>query len=254
MSGSGNTTSEVLLAAVPPAPSPNSLIAALPRGQRARLLRACEPVEMALGDVLCEPGHPYSLAYFPLSGLISQVSAPDGHNPLEIGLIGREGMLGATVLLGIDEAPMQALVHGPGQAMCIPVARLRRELRDSPALRKILGRYLYLRLVELSLTAACTRFHQLDQRLARLFLRTHDRAQADHFHLTHEALADMLGVRRSGITVAAGALQADGLIGYSRGEIKILDRPGLESASCECYGELNGRRDQLQTDNLGRKS
>jgi CRP-like cAMP-binding protein len=237
------------VAAVPSAPSPNSLITALPASQQARLLRAGEPVELASGDVLCEAGQPYRHAYFPHSGLISEMSALDGHNPLEMGLIGQEGMLGATVLLGTAEAPLQARVQGPGLAMRIPIARLRHELRDSPALQRILGRYLYLRLAELSLTAACMRFHQIDQRLARLLLLTHDRAQADHFRLTHETLADMLGVRRSGVTVAAGALQADGLIGYSRGEITILDRPGLESASCECYGKLNGHRDHLLTDN-----
>lgn len=233
--------------AMPAAPSPNILIAALPRSQRTRLLRTCEPVEMLFGDVLCEAGQSYRYAYFPHSGFISQVSAFDGHKPLETGLIGQEGMLGATILLGVIEVPMRAVVQGSGIAMRIPVTSLRRELRDSPGLRKVLERYLYLRLVELSLTAACSRFHLIDQRLARLLLLTHDRAGAEHFHITHETLADMLGVRRSGVTVAAGTLQADGVIGYSRGKITILDRPGLEFASCECYEELNGRRDQLQT-------
>jgi CRP-like cAMP-binding protein len=250
----GSTPRESLLTTVSSAPSTNSLIAALPHSQRARLLRACEPVEMSFGDVLCEAGQPYRHAWFPHNGLISQTSTLNGHNPLDMGLIGQEGMLGATLLLGVDEAPLRARVQGPGLAMRIPVTRLRRVLGDSPVLRKVLGRYLHLRLVELSLTAACTRFHQIDQRLARLLLLAHDRAQADRFHLTHEALADMLGVRRSGVTVAAGALHEDGFIAYSRGEITILDRPGLESASCECYGKLNGRRDQLLTDNPGRKS
>jgi CRP-like cAMP-binding protein len=247
----GSTPRESLLTAASSAPSPNRLIAALPRSQRARLLRACEPVEMAFGEVLCEAGRPYRHAWFPHTGLISQVSTLNGHNPIEMGLIGQEGMLGATVLLGVDEVPIRAVVQVPGIAMRIPVARLRQELHDGPGLRKVLGRYLYLRLVELSLTTACTRFHNIDQRLSRLLLLTHDRARADRLHLTHEAVADMLGVRRSGVTVAAGALQADGLIAYSRGKITILDRPGLESATCECYGMFNGRRDQLQTDNPG---
>lgn len=234
---------------LPTAPDPNGLIAALPRRQQAGLVNTCEPAELLLGDVLCEAGKHSHYAYFPYSGSISEVAALDGHNPLDMGLIGREGMLGVTVLLGVDEVPMRAVVQSPGIAMRMPVRRLRRELRENPALRKVLGRYLYLRLVELALTTACTRFHQIDQRLARLLLLTHDRAGAGSFHLTHEALADMLGVRRSGVTVAAGTLQAAGVIGYSRGEITILDRPALESASCECYGKLNGRRDQLQRGN-----
>jgi CRP-like cAMP-binding protein len=234
------------LTTLPGTPDSNHLIAALPRRPQAGFLSACKPAELATGDILCEAGQPLRYAYFPNSGLISQVSAPDGHKPLDMGLIGPEGMLGATVLLGVNAAPMRAVVQSPGIAMRIPVGRLRRELRDSPALRKVLGQFLYLRLVALSLTAACTRFHQIDQRLARLLLLTHDRARSENFHLTHETLADMLGVRRSGVTVAAGLLQAAGVIGYSRGEITILDRPALESASCECYGQLNGRRDQLQ--------
>lgn len=200
---------------------------------------------MAFGEVLCEAGKPYRYAYFPDSGLISQLWTSRGHNPFDTGLIGQEGMLGASLLLGIDEAPMQAIVRCPGFALCVPVAGLRREVRNSVGLRKTLARYLYLRLVELSLAATCTRFHQIHQRLARLLLLTHDRTPADRFHLTHETLADMLGVRRSGVTVAAGALQTDGVIDYSRGDITILDRPALESASCECYSKLNGRRDRL---------
>ncbi|WP_405234526.1 Crp/Fnr family transcriptional regulator [Lentisalinibacter salinarum] len=231
----------------PPAPSdPNDLIAALPRRQQAALLSACEPAELLLGEVLCEAGKRSRYAYFPHNALISQVASLDGHKPLDMGLIGRDGMLGATVLLGVGEVPLRALVQSPGIAMRIPVQRLRRELRHSPGLRRMLGRYLYLRLLELSLTTACTRFHQIDQRLARLLLLTDDRVRTGSFHLTHKVLSDMLGVRRSGVTVAAGALQAAGVIGYSRGDVTILDRAALESASCECYGKLNGRRDQLQ--------
>lgn len=232
---------------MPAVPGHNGLIAGLPRRQQTRLLQACKLTEMAPGDVLCEAGRPYRYAYFPYNGLISHVSTMDGHNPLESGLIGHEGMLGATLLLGIAEVPMQAIVRSAGIAMRISVARLRQQVRDNSGLRKVLGRYLFLQLVELSLAASCTRFHQIDQRLARLLLLTHDRAQVDHFHLTHETLADMLGVRRSGVTVAAGTLQTDRAINYSRGEITILDRPALETASCECYWKLNTRRDQLQS-------
>lgn len=231
------------------APGTNSLIAALPPSQQARLLQACEPAEIMPDDVLCEAGQSYRYAYFPQNGVISQMSTLDGHKPLEMRLIGYEGMLAATVLLGVQEVPMPAIVQCPGIAMRISIARLRRLLRKSPELRKVLERYLFLQLLELSVTAACTRFHSVDQRLARLLLLTHDRTRTKRFHLTHESLAAMLGARRSSVTIAAGALKTNGVIDYLRGEIRILDRPGLESASCECYERLNERRDLLQTSN-----
>jgi CRP-like cAMP-binding protein len=238
----------IRLAAILSTGIPNALIAAVPRRQRDRLLRCCEPFEMEFGTTLCDAEEPYRHAYFPRSGCISLVSALPGHNPLEVGLIGHEGMLGATLLLGIETVPMRAVVQDPGMALRISAAGLRRVLRDSPGLRKVLGRYLYLRLVQLSQTGACTRFHQIEPRLARWLLLSHDRAQGDRFHLTHEYLADMLGVRRSGVTVAAGGLQARRLIRYTRGEITILDRPGLEAASCGCYAALNGRHARLRGD------
>jgi CRP-like cAMP-binding protein len=228
------------------AASNNALVNALPRRCRDRLVNACAPFELVFGERLCDAEQPHRHAYFPESGLISQVSTSRDHHPLEMGVIGREGMLGASLVLGINVAPMRAVVQGPGIAMRIPAARLQSELRDSPILRKVLSRYLYLRTVELSLAGACMRFHQIEQRLARWLLLIHDRVQADHFHLTHEYLADMLGVRRSGITVAAGNLQARGLIKYTRGEITVLDRPGLEMASCSCYATVNRRQADLQ--------
>lgn len=228
------------MTAVSSAPS-NSLVASLPRRERARLMRACEPVDMVRGDVLYEAGQPCHRVYFPQSGLISQSSALDGHSPLGMSLIGAEGVLGATILLGVDEAPMQARVERAGVALSIPVGEMRRQMRNGDGLRAVMGRHLYLQLVTLSVTAACTQFHQIDQRLARLLLTTQDRLQDDHFHFTHGALATMLGVRRSGVTVAAGTLQSAGLISYSRGEIAVLDRAGLESRSCACHARLIGR-------------
>jgi CRP-like cAMP-binding protein len=221
--------------------SNNGLLNALPRKHRHRLLRDCEPFELIFGEVLADAGKPYRHAYFPDSGQISLMSAVRGHRPLEMDIVGHEGMLGATLVLGVNASPMHAVVQGPGTAGRIHVAKLQRELRDSPALRRLLNRYLYIQLVELSLNGACMRFHQIGERLARWLLHTHDRAEADHFHLTHEYLADMLGVRRSGITVAAGELQARNLIKYSRGDITILDRRGLEAAACVCYAAASGR-------------
>jgi CRP-like cAMP-binding protein len=225
--------------------SGNALISVLPHTLRARVLGACEPCELEFGEVLCDAEQPYRHAYFPDSGLISLLSTIQGHNPLEMALIGREGMLGASLVLGIDSAPMRAVVQGPGAALRMPAAKLKSVLRNSPTLQKVLNRFLYLRLVELSLSGACTRFHNVEQRLARWLLLTHDRTPGDCFRLTHEYLADMLGVRRSGITVAAGTLQARKLISYSRGEITILDRSGLEATSCGCYAAIRHREVRL---------
>lgn len=216
----------------------SSLIEGLPSKQRKQLLNGCEPVDMVFGNVLHEANQPIRHVYFPLSGFISLVTTMDGHPPLEMGLIGNEGMLGATLALGIGRAPMRAVVQGAGSALRIPSALFKQELLSSPALLRSLKRYLYVVMAQLSQSAACTHFHEIEPRLARWLLMTHDRAHADHFHLTHEYLAEMLGVRRSGVSIAAAALQARGLIRYTRGQIYILDRAGLEQAACECYAAL----------------
>jgi CRP-like cAMP-binding protein len=225
--------SEVSIAS--PVPVTNRLIEALPRQDRNRILRCCEPVDIVFGTILCEPEEPYRHVYFPLTGFISLVAIVSGHQPLEMGLIGNEGLLGVTMVLGVNSVPLRGLVQGSGTALRMAAPRFRRELRDSPVLLRVLHHYLYVLMAQLSQTAACTHFHEVEARLARWLLMTHDRAHADHFHLTHEFLADMLGVRRSAVTIAAGGLQRKKLIHYTRGEISILDRRGLEAASCECY-------------------
>ena len=214
------------------------LIEGLPSKQRKQLLNGCEPVNLVFGNVLQEANQPIRHVYFPLSGFISLVTTLDGHQPLEMGLIGNEGMLGASLALGIGQAPMRAVVQGSGSALRISSQLFKQELLSSPALLRVLKRYLYVVMAQLSQSAACTHFHEIEPRLARWLLMTHDRAHADHFHLTHEYLAEMLGVRRSGVSIAAAALQARGLISYSRGQIYILDRAGLEQAACECYAVL----------------
>lgn len=216
----------------------NHLLKALPCKESNRILERCEPVELAFGTILCEPDQPFQYVYFPLTGFISLVIALDSHPPLEMALIGNEGMLGATLALGANAVPMRAMVQGAGTALRMTAAELRRELRNSPGLQRLLHRYLYVLIAQLSQTAACSHFHEIEPRLAFWLLMTHDRAHADHFHLTHELLADMLGVRRSGVTIAAGSLQQRQVIRYIRGEISILDRKGLEAASCECYGAI----------------
>ncbi len=200
-----------------------------------RLLASCERVELAPGLVLCEPDQPYSHVHLPLSGYYSLVGAVDGHPPLEIRLIGNEGMLGATLALEVDAAPLRAVVRGAGTSLRMTVRQFRRILPQSPALLCALHRYLYALMAQLAQATACARFHEIEARLARWLLMTHDRAQADRLHSTHGELADLLGVQRSAITIAAGALRDRRLIRYSRGAIDIVSRKGLETASCECY-------------------
>lgn len=221
-------------------PIANRLLEVLPRHARDRLLRACEPVSLVLDTVLCERNRSYRHVYFPLGGFISLVATVDAHPPLEIALIGNEGMLGATLALGVNRARLRGIVQGAGTAWRIPTPGFRRAMRESPALREVVKRYLFVVMTQLSQSTACTRFHAVEARLARWLLMTHDRAHADRFHLTHLFLADMLGVRRSAVTIAAGALQRRNLIRYARGEIDVVDRKGLEAASCECYQNVIG--------------
>ncbi|MGZ4998817.1 MAG: Crp/Fnr family transcriptional regulator [Methylomonas sp.] len=214
---------------------PNRLLTALPDEDRERLLAHCEPVQLNYGEVLYLAGDVIPHVYFPTGSSISLVSPVDGAASLEEGLIGNEGMLGATLVLGIDISPFQALVHGSGAALRIAAAAFFRELNRSPALMRELKRYLYVSIKQLSQTAICSHFHSVEARLARWLLMSHDRAHSDTFHVTHITLAYLLGVRRVGITKAASALQQQNLIRYRRGDITILDRAGLEAISCGCY-------------------
>lgn len=225
----------------------NFLIDGLPARQRNRLLKRCEPVDLAFDTLLCEIAQPYEFLYFPYTGVISLLVTVGDHRPLEMGLIGNEGMLGATLALGVDAAPLRAVVQGAGSAARIAVGEFERTLHDCLALRPLLNRYLYVLNSQLAQSAACTHFHQVEPRLARWLLMTHDRVTGDRFHLTHQFLADMLGVQRSAITIAAGVLQERNLIRYTRGEITVLDRGGLEAASCECYETIRAADSRLLT-------
>lgn len=223
----------------------NQLIASLPRKDRLRLRALCETVELVLGEVLCESGKPTRHVYFPIEGFISLVTMIDGKPVLEVGMVGREGMVGAQLVLGVVTAPLQALVQGTGTACRIGSKAFRAELARSPTLQRGLNRYLYVLMSQFATSAACLRVHQIGPRLARWLLMSQDRAGVDTFHVTHEFLGYMLGVRRVGITSAAGMLQRDGLISYQRGELTVLDRAGLEAASCVCYAADRQAYDEM---------
>ena len=217
------------------APATNRLLAALPDKTLAQLLANCESVDLVFADVLCLPGDRIQHVYFPTDSFISLVAPVDGYAGLEVGMVGSEGVFGVSLMLGVDVSPLHALVQGAGQALRMNATRFRRQLASSPALRQGLNRYIYVLISQLAQTAACTRFHVVEARLARWLSMTRDRAGSDEFYLTQEFLSHMLGVRRVGVTKAASSLQKHKLISYSRGVISILDRNGLQAAACGCY-------------------
>ncbi len=217
------------------APAVNRLLEALPERDLRRLLSRCETVELAFANVLCTPWQQLSHVYFPTRGFISLIMPIDGPASLEVGLVGNEGMFGVPLALGVDKSPVRAVVQGAGSALRMDAAHFGGELGRSRPLQRTMDRYAMVRYTQLAQTAACTRFHVVESRLARWLLMTQDRAHANTFHVTHEFLALMLGVRRVGVTKAASSLQRGGLIRYSRGNITVLDRRGLKAASCGCY-------------------
>jgi CRP-like cAMP-binding protein len=213
----------------------NHLLSLLPRSDRLRLLAISTPVQLELGTVLCEAGAVTAHVYFPQHCYISLVTRIGQDPGLEVGMVGREGMLGAHMALGARTSPLHALVQGPGAAWRIGAHPFRRKLDRSKALQKILRLYAHVLMGQLATSAACTRFHKVGPRLARWLLMSQDRAHSSSFHLTQEFVAYMLGVRRVSVTAAAMELQKTHLIRYQRGMIEVLDRRGLEAAACGCY-------------------
>ena len=213
----------------------NALLAALATEDYQALRAGLEQVTLTYAEVLYGPGDPIRHVYFPNDSLVSLLATVEGRQALEVGLVGREGMVGISVALGVDISSVRALVQGTGTAMRMESVRFRKEFQQCPALQRRLYRYAHAMLVEARQTAACNRFHVVEARLARWLLMTRDRARSDQFLLTQEFLANMLGVRRVAVTKAAGALQRRKLIKYTRGKIRILDQKGLEAASCGCY-------------------
>ena len=219
----------------------NRLLAALPGKNYQRLLSGLEPVTLNFGDVLYEAGQKIQHVYFPGDSLVSLLTLVNGRMALEVGMVGREGMVGIPLALGAAVSPVRALVQGGGTAMRMKSARFAKEIRRSPQLQAEVYLYVNALMAQVSQTAACNRFHVVEARLARWLLMTRDRMRSKDFRLTQEFLSHMLGVRRVGVTNAANALQKRKLIEYNRGEISILDQKGLQAAACECYAAINGK-------------
>ena len=226
----------------------NRLLASLPES----VLAGCERTELRFAEVLRESGELIEQVYFPVDGFISLITTLDSGEKLEVGIVGAEGMLGVSMVLGVNVASHHALVQGAGTALRMSAATFTRHYKKNVVFQRDLHRYVYVLMRQLALTAACSHYHDTGERLARWLLLTRDRARSDRFHLTHEFLAYMLGVRRVGITEAATALQKRGLIEYRRGQIVILNGAGLEKASCSCYRQANNLYEQTINNKRGK--
>jgi len=224
----------------------NHLLAALPRKDYRKLLPLLEPVKLAYEEVLYEAHAPIRHVYFPNDCFVSMLTTVDGGRAAEVGLIGPEGMIGVPVALGITVSPFLAVVQGGGTAMRMKIADFRREFSESTALRRELFLFTHLLMIQIAQTAACNRFHVVQQRMARWLLMTRDRVNSNEFRITQQFLALMLGVRRVGVNVAARSLQERKLIGYRRGIITILDHRGLVAAACGCYKTVKDIYTQAQ--------
>jgi CRP-like cAMP-binding protein len=222
----------------------NRLLVALPKDEYARLLPHMEKVPLLLRDILYEANGPIAHVFFPLAGVVSLVIM-DNDCTLEVGIIGNEGMVGTPVFLGAERSPTMAIVQIPGEALRMEVKFFQKEMRRDGPLYGLVQRYTQAMINHISQSIICNRRHSVKKRMCRWLLMSHNRVGADEFLLTHEFLAQMLGVRRPTVTAMAGTLQKAGLISYHRGRITILDRKGMEAAACECYEVIAKELDRL---------
>ncbi len=220
---------------IPNEPIANRVLAALPQRQYEQIQPHLQFTELHFGDILVEADAQMDYVYFPGNCLISLLTLVDKHEALEVGMVGREGLLGTNLTMGVDTSPMRALVQGSGTAMRMRAKPFLAAFRRGQVLQREVLRYTYILMRQIAQSAACNRFHLIEARLARWLLMTRDRVGSDHFHLTHDFLSDMLGVRRVGVTNAAHALKQQGLIDYSRGNIEIIRSEELEAVACSCY-------------------
>lgn len=213
----------------------NRILAALPHDEWERLSRSLERVRLETRQILFEANRPITHVYFPENAVLSLVGLMDDGSAVETATVGNEGMMGVPVYLGAMQMAGQAFAQIPGEALRMPAGALREEVRRGTELSRLLGRYTQALFTLVAQSSACNRKHPVEQRCARWLLMTHDRVEGDSFELTQLFFSQMLGVRRATVSEAAAALQDRGLIEYSRGQITILDRAGLEAASCACY-------------------
>jgi CRP-like cAMP-binding protein len=239
-----STASEPLLMAVSPDLKKNHLLAALPDAELARWLPQLEWVEMPLGQVLYESGSTLGHVYFPTTAIISLLYVLQNGSSAEIAVVGNEGLVGISLFMGGDSTPSRAVVQSAGTGLRMPAQVLKNEFKLAPVMHLLL-RYTQALITQMSQTAVCNRHHSLDQQLCRWLLLSLDRLQGNELVMTQELISNMLGVRREGVTEAALQLQAANLIRYARGRITVLDRPGLEKRTCECYGVVKREYDRL---------
>jgi CRP-like cAMP-binding protein len=226
-------------------PRQNHLLRALPAAESARLLPHLELVSMPLGDVLYESGSQLRFVYFPTTSIVSLLYVMEDGASAEIAVVGHEGMVGVALFMGGETTPSRAVVQSAGHAYRLKGQLLKEEFHRAAALQYLLLRYTQALLTQMAQTAVCNRHHSVDQQLCRWLLLSLDRLPSNKLSMTQELIANMLGVRREGVTEAAGKLQVDGLIKYSRGHITVLDRQRLEARACECYQVVKKEFDRL---------
>jgi CRP-like cAMP-binding protein len=226
-------------------PRQNHLLAALPVTERERLYPALELVPMPLGEVLYESGSQLRHVYFPTTSIVSLLYVMEDGSSAEIAVVGNEGMIGIALFMGGETTPSRAVVQSAGHAYRLKGQLLKQEFNRSGAMQHLLLRYTQALITQMAQTAVCNRHHSLDQQLCRWLLLSLDRLPSNELSMTQELIANMLGVRREGVTEAAGKLQNAGLIQYNRGHIIVLDRPGLEAKVCECYEVVKRESDRL---------
>ncbi len=223
----------------------NRILSSLPPEDYERILPDLKAVPLKFRLSLHEPGDKMPYIYFPNTGVISMLTVMEDGVAVEIATIGNEGLADLFTFLGLEESDSRLLIQVPGTAMRMESARFREHVAQIPVLRQVVGYYAVALFALVAQSAACNRMHPMVQRCARWLLMTHDRVDAAEFPMTHDFLSEMLGVRRPSVSVAAEALQAADLITYHRGKVTVLDRPGLEAASCECYRLIRERFDRL---------
>ena len=232
----------------PPSPTQNHLLAALPAAEFERLSPHLEPIPMPLGEVLYESGAQLHHVYFPTTAIVSLLYVLEDGASAEIAVVGNEGILGISLFMGGDTTPSRAVVQSAGHGYRLKAERLKQEFNRAGPVLRLLLRYTQALITQMTQTAVCNRHHSIEQQLCRWLLLSLDRLSSDSLTMTQELIANMLGVRREGVTEAAGKLQRAGLIRYSRGRIEVLDRPGLEKAVCECYAVVKKEYDRLLAD------